>query len=292
MKGAARPELTVAVTTCNRADVVDETLASVALQEWDGDWDVVIVDNGSTDETPQILERWLHRMPVSARVVEASDRRGPSFARNTAVAHSTARSIAFVDDDDVIAQGWVAAIGTALRSHEFVGSRLEYHQLNDDALARVNHFQSVRLGRHFGVDVVASGGVGCRRDLWNELGGSDESFRYAEDIDFSLRVAERGGVHPHFCGEAVYHVRLRDGAVVGFRRGRYRGVAEVQLYRRHRAECGARPDALLRAIARWCRLVVQLPVLANPSKRAHWAEQAGRRVGRLSASVRERVWYP
>ncbi|MFZ2504524.1 MAG: glycosyltransferase family A protein [Nocardioides sp.] len=286
------PELTVVITTCNRSAVLEEALESVALQTWDGDWEVIILDNGSTVENPQTLHRWVDKMPVPTRVIVATERHNPSYARNKAVACSLATSIAFVDDDDVVSPGWVEAIGRALRTHEFVGSKFDYDRLNDPALATLNSFQSERLGRHFGAEIVASGGSGCRRNLWNEVGGSDEAFRVAEDVDFSLRIALRGGIAPHFCSGAIYHVRLRDGAGPAFARGKRRGRAEVQLFAAHRDAFGVSADSGTRVAARWARLLLQLPTTISPRRRVHWAEQAGRRLGRLGSSVREKEWFP
>ena len=63
-------DLTVVVPTHNRADLIEETLAALAEQEWAGGrWDIVLVDNDSTDATPEILERWAERMPVPTRIV-------------------------------------------------------------------------------------------------------------------------------------------------------------------------------------------------------------------------------
>ena len=79
-------ELAVIVTTHNRADLVDEALSSLAEQTWDdGTWKVVVVDNASTDSTPEVLARWAHQMPVPFEVVTANDGRGPSYARNAGV---------------------------------------------------------------------------------------------------------------------------------------------------------------------------------------------------------------
>lgn len=285
-------ELSVVITTHNRSDLLDEALESIARQEWDGEWEVVILDNSSDGARPKALERWIGVIPVPVRVVVATERHNPSYARNTAAATSDARSIAFVDDDDVLAPGWVQAMGQALRTHEFVGSKFEYARLNDPALAAVSSFQSTRLGRHFGADIVASGGAGCRRDLWNDLGGSDEAFRNAQDVDFSLRVARRGGTTPFFCAAAVYHVRLRDGARRAYQRGKRRGRAEVQLFANHGDAFGVRADPPMRTAARWLRLALQLLGIWSRRRRVQWAEEAGRRVGRLGASFREKTWFP
>lgn len=286
------PELTLAITTRDRIDLIDETLAAVADQTWDGDWDVLVIDNGSSDGTADRVRSWLDRMPVPARLVTADERHNPSYSRNAAVANTEARSVAFVDDDDVIGDGWVAAIGDALREHEFVGSRMEYRRLNRGALADAVPFQSARLGRHFGVPIVDSAGSGCRRTLWARVGGSDEAFRNSQDVDFSLRVAQHTDVTPHFCEDAVYHARRRAGFVSSYRRGVRRGRAEVQLHETHGARIGANADNLVIAVARWVRLAGQSTWLFSTSRRMIWAENAGRRVGRLRGSIDRRVWFP
>jgi glycosyltransferase involved in cell wall biosynthesis len=286
------PELTVIVTTHNRADVIDDTLEALAAQRWDdGTWDILIVDNDSTDDTVAIAETWLTRLPVPARILHAAQRHHPGYARNTAVAATTARNVAFVDDDDLVGPGWVAAIGTALRDHEFVASRSEYHRLNPPKLAATGAFQTERLGRHLGVEIVDSAGSGLRRSHWHALGGSSEDIRGVEDTDFALRMHQRG-VRPHFCADAVYSVRLRHGFRPAFRRGLGRGHGEVRLFRDHGATLGARRDRAVVTVGRWLRLAAQAPSLVSPTKRVLWAEHAGRRVGRARACVTERTWYP
>lgn len=189
------PELTVIVTAHNRADVVGDTLAALADQQWDdGTWDIIIVDNDSTDDTVAIAETWLPKMQASARILHATERHNPSYARNTAVANTGATNVAFIDDDDMVGAGWVAAIGAALRIHEFVASRSEYDELNPPGLAATGSFQVERLGKHFGADIVDSAGSGLRREHWIALGGSNEVFRNAEDTDFALRKIGRAHV--------------------------------------------------------------------------------------------------
>ena len=185
-------EVTIVLLTRNRADLVEQTLASLAEQEWDGDWDILLVDNDSTDATPEILERWADKMPVATRVVSATEGHSCAHARNAGVARAESRSFAFVDDDDLLATGWVAAMGAALREHEFVASRCEYFELNEPEVAVLHTFQTERIGLHFGEPVVDGAGSGMRRELWNDLGGNDESLGFAEDADLSLRLARLG----------------------------------------------------------------------------------------------------
>ena len=124
-------ELAVVVTTYNRALLLDEVLACLAKQTWlDGSWEIVVVDNNSTDETSEVLRGWEADMPVQFSAITAADRQGPSYARNVGAASTQAVSVAFVDDDDLVGDGWVAAIGTSLREHSIVGSKFDHYALN------------------------------------------------------------------------------------------------------------------------------------------------------------------
>ena len=76
-------------------------------------------------------------------LVSATDRHTPSYSRNVGVAETDATSIAFIDDDDVIGDGWVAAIGSALREHQLVGSRFEYHALNEPTVAAIGRRREI-----------------------------------------------------------------------------------------------------------------------------------------------------
>lgn len=286
-------DLSVIVTTRNRADLIDDTLTALATQRWNGGtWDVVVVDNDSTDHTAAILDAWVDRMPVPLRIVAATDRHGPSYARNTGVARTEAASVAFVDDDDLVGDGWVEAIGTALDDHPLVGSRYEYARLNAADLAAAHRFQTEHLATIAGRPVVSGGGMGCHRELWQRVHGSDESLRVGEDIDFSLRASDIGSVTAAFVADATYHLRLHAGARAGFRRGRLHGRAAVQLHRRYGADHGDRPDPLRLLAKVWIGYVTRLPTLTSSERRTVYAEQLGRRVGRLEGCVRERVWYP
>ncbi len=285
-------DLSVIVTTHNRADEVDAALASLATQSWtNGSWDLIIVDNASTDSTPQVLRMWRDRMPVECTIIEATEGRGPAYARNTGVKSTLAGNVAFVDDDDLVADGWVDAIGTALRSHEIVGSRFDHYHLNPTIVAENAEVQSTGLGNAYGSPAISGGGLGCRRELWERIGGTDEALRYGEDIDFSLRAAAAGAT-PAFCEDAVYRPRLRSGMAAAFQRGRAHGRASVDLYVRHGRANGAQPDRFGLLIRVAAGFVTRIPALGDAGRRLVYAEQLGRRLGRLQGSVAERVWYP
>jgi hypothetical protein len=89
------PYFSVVIPTYNRARLLAECLASVFAQRVD-DYEVLVVDDGSTDETEQVLSAYADRIRVWQQA-----NRGPGAARNAACAHARGRYLAFLDSDDL-----------------------------------------------------------------------------------------------------------------------------------------------------------------------------------------------
>src|SRR5271166_3123369 len=88
------PEVSVIIPTYNRRPMVREAVASVLAQR-DADFELMVVDDGSTDGTYEMLA------DLDRVTVERSARRGPAAARNRGVALASAPLIAFLDSDDL-----------------------------------------------------------------------------------------------------------------------------------------------------------------------------------------------
>ena len=286
------PELTVILCVRNGAAKVREQLETLARQQWDAPWDVLLVDNASTDATPQVLREFASH-DDRFRVVDAHERLGLSHARNVGVANTQARSVAFCDDDDLVGDGWVAALGTALREHPIVACRFEWNELRaDDAALDYTAFQRRGLFEVFGYP-VAAGVSGWQRQLWNALGGNDESMTFTgEDFDMSIRAFLQRGVVPYFEPNAVCHIARRSGRRATFRQARRYGRASVVLYRRYGRGRVDRGAELRRALREWAWLTVHLPDLRDPRKGSLWMRRAGARIGRLEQSIRSLTFWP
>lgn len=99
---------TVLICTYNRADCLRDTLNSIRGICARRRWDVVVVDNNSTDATAAVLEEFAPRFPVPLlRLFEP--KQGKSHALNTGLVHSTADVIVFTDDDVSVSPGWLEA---------------------------------------------------------------------------------------------------------------------------------------------------------------------------------------
>lgn len=115
--------ITVIVCTYNRCRLLPKTLASLAnsVAPPEVDWEVLVVDNNSTDGTGEVVRDFSSRYPGRFRyVLEA--KQGLSYARNTGVRESRGKLLAFTDDDVVVDPGWLWSLTSGLRSGECVGA--------------------------------------------------------------------------------------------------------------------------------------------------------------------------
>ena len=119
MSTASHITTTVAICTFNRARRLDATLAGLAQLRIPAElaWEVIVVNNNSTDDTDAVLDRHKERLPLR-RVFEP--RPGKSHAANRAVGEAHGDLILWTDDDVVVDEHWVAEYVRAARDHPTV----------------------------------------------------------------------------------------------------------------------------------------------------------------------------
>jgi glucosyl-dolichyl phosphate glucuronosyltransferase len=130
---AAAVLLTVAICTWNRAGPLAATLDSLrALEEPCGaGWELLLVDNNSTDGTRRVAGRFADRLPLRYAF---EPRQGLSSARNRAVREARGDLVVWTDDDVLVGPGWLRAYADAARQHPdaaFFGGPIEPHWLRE-----------------------------------------------------------------------------------------------------------------------------------------------------------------
>ncbi len=237
---APAPALSVIIACRNGATTLGETLEGLAAQVWDRPWEVILADNGSSDGSVALFEGFAAEHPrpdLAWRVIDASAEAGKPFALNLAIAVAAAPAVAFCDADDVVGDGWLAAMGRALDSHPIVASRIDFDRLNPGWIGRSRGAlqQEGLEAIGFLPDRVHAGGgtLGLQKRVVEAIGGFDRAFAYLEDTEFTLR-AQDAGFAIAFVPEAVMHVRARDALQPIFRQSYNWGKSEMQLVARYR----------------------------------------------------------
>jgi GT2 family glycosyltransferase len=283
-------DVSVVIPCLNGAAFLPVQLDALAAQDWQGSWEVVVADNGSTDASREVALSYAPRLP-ELRVVDASARPGRHHACNVGVADARGESIVFVDADDEVAPGYIGAMAHALREHEVVAARLDHVALDPEWMAGVgSSFQVQDLNDGFGfLPFGAGASLGFRRSVFEAVNGFREHASYCEDVDICWR-AQLAGHQIEFVADAVVHYRSRPTVKAMFRQHRNFGRARALLYRDYRSSgMPARP--ISSALREWRMIVRAVPRLRSRTQRARWARRLGRCIGSIEGSVRYRVWY-
>ncbi len=283
----AAVDLSVVIPAYNAVDSIGEQLEALLGQGWSGTWEVVVADNGSTDGTVALVDR-LARSNSRVRLVDASQRQGAAFARNRGVEGARGALIAFCDADDVVADGWLAAIGDALLRWPFVTGPQEYERLNPKWLHGVYGTLPARELQIFeGIFPFGpTANLGIDRNLFERVGRFDTSISVYEDLDLCLRVWLHG-VALKFVPGAVVHYRYRPSLRTLWKQAVTYGAARPAIAR-SLADEGRPMSARWRGLRNWIWLLRRLPSLRSKAGRARWVVVAGGSAGRIIGSVRHR----
>ncbi len=188
------PQVSVIIPTYNRAAMVKEAIASVLAQSY-ADRELIVVDDGSTDETKAAVTSFL---PQLTYVYQAH--RGVSAARNRGAAMARGEYLAFLDSDDL----WLA--GKLKRQIRFMTSHPEARICYTDEIwirrgVRVNPMKKHRkysgmiFPQCLPLCIISPSSALFDRGLFDEAGRFDEALAVCEDYDLWLRIAARHPVY-------------------------------------------------------------------------------------------------
>lgn len=227
--------VSVVVPARNAATTVAACLQALVAQEGqDAGYEVILVDDGSTDDTREITKKF-----SSVRLI-SSDHRGPASARNLGVQSAAGDIVLFTDADCAPAPNWLSAMTAPFVAAQepVAGAKGVYRTHQHEIMARFVQLEYEekyeRMARAPSIDFIDTYSAAYRRDIFLANGGFDEAFPSAsvEDQDFSFRLAEKG-YRMVFVPEAwVYHRHVTS--VAAYVRRKFRiGYWKVRVQRRH-----------------------------------------------------------
>ena len=193
-KNNQNPVVSVIIPTYNRGWIVKEAIESVLAQDFT-DFELIVVDDGSTDNTSEILGEF----ESDIRVIRQTNR-GVSAARNRGIQASVGRWIAFLDSDDLWLRQKLSHQADFFRSHaDAMICQTEEQWIRNGVRVnpKVRHhkFSGLIFERSLELCLVSPSAVMIRKDLFNKVGLFDESLPACEDYDLWLRVSCRFPVY-------------------------------------------------------------------------------------------------
>jgi GT2 family glycosyltransferase len=272
------------IPTYNGADVLAEQLRSVASQSAQVD-EVVIADNGSTDETVTVALTFSDRLPI--RVVDASARRGNAAARNLGVQGARGSILLFLDQDDVADANWVVSMLEAVEeSRLLVGRNVMIYSWPGDRRIPPDRGSGHRDFLPYGL----SNNMAMSRTVFECLGGFDETFVAATDLDLCWRAQEQG-FELLEVRDAVVFKRRKSSFGGAYRQHRDFGRDWVRLYVLHREHGMRRRVSLTLKELLWVAVRVPAIIAGGTDDRSLVVRLIGNFIGRVEASWKHRTFY-
>lgn len=275
MTGVPTPAVSVCVATRDRATLLRALLQSLDAAQAAAtvDCEFVVIDNGSRDDTPALLARWVQAGPH--RLTIAVPEPGKSRALNRALHLARAPLLAFTDDDAEVAPDWLNQIAAFSAAHpEYdaaMGRVLLPPQLHDAALLeRVARYGTLPLwddgdGVHAVQELYGCNMVLHRR-VFATIGGFDERLGpgasgWGEDSDLSERARAAGLRLGYMPAVVVYHAVDPDRLTPAFFRSYHRRKAQGDFARDPQRVARKNLSRLLDASLRvaWCSLTGDAP---------------------------------
>ncbi|WP_120190197.1 glycosyltransferase family 2 protein [Ammoniphilus oxalaticus] len=188
------PKFTVVIPTYNREKYIKKAIRSVLKQTYK-DFECIVVDDASTDNTPKIVKSFGNRV----KYVRHKKNLGGSAARNTGIAKAKGKYIAFLDSDDKFLPNKLKVVKKFIKKHpkaKFIYSWY-YHSNSRGQITRLrkankarslNELRYLLLRRKF---TIRTSTVVVRRNAFKKCGKFSEQYRHTHDWDMWLKLLTR-----------------------------------------------------------------------------------------------------
>ena len=181
-------KVSVVIPAYNAEKSIGKCVQSVLKQEFGESFEVIVVDDGSSDKTTAVVSGFKEVKLIKQR------NKGPASARNAGVESAKGKIIVFVDSDCVAEKTWLREMVLPLRDGNVAGVQGIYRSNQKEVMARMvqleieERYEKMRKEKY--IDFVGSYSAAYRKDVFNEAGGFDTTFPTAsgEDTDLSFKV--------------------------------------------------------------------------------------------------------
>jgi glycosyltransferase involved in cell wall biosynthesis len=193
-QASKKPLVSVIIPTYNRGWIVKEAIDSVLEQDFD-DYELIVVDDGSGDDTPAILSAYGNKITVLRQ-----SNKGVSAARNHGIEAASGQLIAFLDSDDLWLPRKLSAQIKFFKAHpEAVINQTQECWIRNgkrvNPKKRHHKFSGMIFERSLALCLVSPSAVMIKKSLFGTVGVFDEQLPACEDYDLWLRISCRYPVH-------------------------------------------------------------------------------------------------
>jgi glycosyltransferase involved in cell wall biosynthesis len=229
----------IIIPSFNRADEIKELVRSIQNLRFDRNkFEVLIVDDGSTDNTIELLKKYQEEANYTLTYCSQNNQ-GPGAARNKGTQEADGDFFIFIDSDCTVPESWLSEINTALNDNkaDAFGGPDTYRDDFPAILKAINYSMTSfittgglrgKKGKKLAKFYPRSFNMGISRQIIKKIGGFG-SLRHGQDIEFSNRIIKSGAKIVFVANAPVYHKR-RTNIRRFYKQVFNWGVARINLY--------------------------------------------------------------
>lgn len=219
------PLVSIIIVNFNGRRFIENCLNSV-LRTKCIKFEVIVVDNGSTDESLELLQNFSKNSFVGIKIIKNKINLGFAEGNNVGVENSIGKYIAFLNNDTAVDSNWLQSMVTILESHEQIaavqsllltrdgmqvdslGGVIDIFGTAKDEVVRFDKVKRWVSGEFKEIFSACAAAMLVRRDIFEAIGGFDPHFfMYYEDVDLSWRIRLYGFSIVLDSSSIVYHMR-------------------------------------------------------------------------------------
>lgn len=179
-------EISVIMPTYNRAYLLENAISSIVSQTYEH-WELIIVDDGSTDNTKEVIKKYSHDKRI---LFIQKENTGGAHSRNVGVHHAKGKYITFLDSDDEAYPDWLEMLIQHLKSNDndIVCCGQDYYSNDKFASERLPASMGTIYGNTVGR--FLAGSFALKKEVYCKIEGLDESLLAGHWTDFTLRLSQ------------------------------------------------------------------------------------------------------
>lgn len=232
MTGEPVPAVSVVIPVGSVDESLGRQLAAVLNQTDSPSFEVILARNtADAGQVAELSRRVAEIGDPRLRIVDATAKRSASFARNVGATTARAGVLAFCDGDDLVHHDWLARLIAGLDTADAVGGRLiDFADTGELPKWRPPATPDA-LPTFLGVPYLVSANMAIRRELFDAVGGFDESLTRCEDIAISWRLIDTGSKLA-FVADAKVEYRVRASVTSMLRQHYFYGIGMSEVLAR------------------------------------------------------------
>lgn len=197
----------IVVVSYNNADLTRQCIESIVARTMYPNYEVIIVDNASQDDTRDMLRSMQRQFPgLKLKLIINDQNRGFAAANNQGIAQAEGKYVVLLNNDTVVTNDWLESMLRHLQNSDIGLVGPVTNSVGNEAKIAVDYVNIEQMhefaarytieneGRHFGISVLAMFCVAMRREVFDEIGELDEAFGIGmfEDDDYCRRIQSAG----------------------------------------------------------------------------------------------------